>query len=379
MNMIRFIRSIWKSVSIHNNNNKNRFPSITWDEYDPVHQKYLEISMKPRMKNHYRAHQLSVWLRLIPELHRAGMDGGVNARHNVFRVQEGEGLYEGVVRPDPLLSGTRRQHPVMGTNAQNGTVAEIIQQPIITSSIPNNQLTSCMNITQTSQHQQNLHNYHEFTALDLSNFASYNTALTITITIGCSLLVLNILIFAGVYYQKDRNNSSKGGRKKDRSKRKNSMSNSNSSVYLDATTNKNLLNMDTSSIIVDIERDMMLTEDKQQHCDLMLSHAQTSQSKSSLSHLATLPRNKHIMNDTQCVTSLNTQYNAMTSQSCCNSVATLPRNITFNPVMTMIVPRRPKTATIGRTRVCSSVPALPSRICIRGTPVIVNRPRTSLN
>ncbi|KAI5713691.1 hypothetical protein M8J76_003593 [Diaphorina citri] len=313
---------------------KNRFRSITWDEYDPVHQKYLEISMKPRMKNHYRAHQLSVWLRLIPELHRAGMEGegGASARHNVFRAVEGAELYEGVVRSDPLTSGRRH---VM--TSQNGTVAEIIQQPIITSSIPSHQLTSCLNITQTSQHQQNLHpNYHELSNLDLSNFASYNTALTITITIGCSLLVLNILIFAGVYYQKDRNNSNKSSGKKDRSSRKNSMSNSNSSCYLDAATSKNLLNMDTSSIIVDIERDMMLTEDKQQHCDLMLSHPQTSNAASmkTLSHLATLPRNKHIMSDTQCVTSLNTQYNAMTSQPCCNNVATLPRNITFNPVMT---------------------------------------------
>lgn len=199
--------------------------------------------------------------------------------------------------------------------------------------MPSNHLTSCLNISQNSQHQQNLHpNYHELTNLDLSNFASYNTALTITITIGCSLLVLNILIFAGVYYQKDRNTSG-NCRKKDRSKRKNSLSNSNSSnCYLDSSTNKNILNMDTSSIIVDIERDMMM-EDKQ--CDLMLSHAHSSSQNSvasmkTLSHLATLPR-KHIMSD---VTSLNTQYNAMTSQSCCNNVATLPRNITFNPVMT---------------------------------------------
>ena len=31
----------------------------------------------------------------------------------------------------------------------------------------------------------------------------YSTALSVTIAIGCSLLVLNVLIFAAVYYQKD--------------------------------------------------------------------------------------------------------------------------------------------------------------------------------
>lgn len=33
----------------------------------------------------------------------------------------------------------------------------------------------------------------------------YSTALSVTIAVGCSLLILNVLIFAGVYYQRDRN------------------------------------------------------------------------------------------------------------------------------------------------------------------------------
>ena len=35
-------------------------------------------------------------------------------------------------------------------------------------------------------------------------FAAYSTALSCTIAIGCSLLILNLLIFAGVYYQRDK-------------------------------------------------------------------------------------------------------------------------------------------------------------------------------
>lgn len=35
-------------------------------------------------------------------------------------------------------------------------------------------------------------------------FAAYSTALSVTIAIGCSLLILNVLIFAGVYYQRDK-------------------------------------------------------------------------------------------------------------------------------------------------------------------------------
>lgn len=35
-------------------------------------------------------------------------------------------------------------------------------------------------------------------------FAAYSTALSVTVAIGCSLLLLNVLIFAGVYYQRDK-------------------------------------------------------------------------------------------------------------------------------------------------------------------------------
>lgn len=33
----------------------------------------------------------------------------------------------------------------------------------------------------------------------------YSTALSLTIAIGCSLLILNMLVFAGIFYQKDKN------------------------------------------------------------------------------------------------------------------------------------------------------------------------------
>lgn len=38
---------------------------------------------------------------------------------------------------------------------------------------------------------------------------SYSTALSVTIAIGCSLLILNMLIFAGVYYQLDKAKATK--------------------------------------------------------------------------------------------------------------------------------------------------------------------------
>lgn len=53
------------------------------------------------MKNHYRAHPLSVWLRLIPELHRTGIED-VEPKHNLFRGHADLNIYDGLVRLDPL-------------------------------------------------------------------------------------------------------------------------------------------------------------------------------------------------------------------------------------------------------------------------------------
>lgn len=42
-----------------------------------------------------------------------------------------------------------------------------------------------------------------------SHYQSYTTALTVTIAVGCFLLLLNILIFAGIYHQRDRDKSNR--------------------------------------------------------------------------------------------------------------------------------------------------------------------------
>lgn len=47
--------------------------------------------------------------------------------------------------------------------------------------------------------------FEEPTSQPEDGFAAYSTALSVTIAIGCSLLILNVLIFAGVYYQRDKN------------------------------------------------------------------------------------------------------------------------------------------------------------------------------
>ncbi|XP_052894687.1 neuroligin-3 [Anopheles moucheti] len=188
---------------------RNRFRSINWEEYDPVHQKYLEIGMKPRMKNHFRAHQLSIWLRLIPELHKAGMED-VIARHNLFKNHDDMDLYEGLVKPDSfagrlnyLEDNLKRRGMLTGGELGHALHANVVMttaEPVL--------LTTCMPVGNYSALVPTATILNASTdtlaGLEAAGYAAYSTALSVTIAIGCSLLILNVLIFAGVYYQRDK-------------------------------------------------------------------------------------------------------------------------------------------------------------------------------
>ncbi|KAG8224186.1 hypothetical protein J437_LFUL002308 [Ladona fulva] len=64
-----------------------------WDTYDAINQCYLQIGIRPEQKGHYRGHKMSLWLNLIPQLHRPGGDD-VSMRHHHFP-EEGPAYYDG--------------------------------------------------------------------------------------------------------------------------------------------------------------------------------------------------------------------------------------------------------------------------------------------
>lgn len=167
--------------------------------------------MKPRMKNHFRAHQLSVWLRLIPELHRAGMED-VMLRHNLFRNHDDADLYEGVVRPDPL-SRRAPQRATVNRFTANGTVAEVVQSLTTTGrpQWPAESSSTCVPPPARGGPNAAAANASTATAtedalatLGAAGYAAYVTALHVTIALGVSLLVLNGLLLVIICYQKDR-------------------------------------------------------------------------------------------------------------------------------------------------------------------------------
>ncbi|XP_022250749.1 neuroligin-4, X-linked-like isoform X2 [Limulus polyphemus] len=179
----------------------NRFDRIEWPLYDALQQKYLIIGMKPKVRDHYHAHRMSLWLHLIPKLDRN--DIGVPAYHHLLDDHDNANLYDGIVR-----------HVVIPTSFSLTTTTIPIPPrfPIPT-------LSEVWNISESTEPTANdvfttmtpdeILNYafstsiSDTTAVVLQN-TNYSTALSVTIAVGCSLLVLNVLVFAGVFYQRDR-------------------------------------------------------------------------------------------------------------------------------------------------------------------------------
>ncbi|XP_076644775.1 neuroligin 3 [Halictus rubicundus] len=152
---------------------RNKFKNIDWAAYEAVHKKYLSIELKSKLKNHYRAHRLSFWLNLVPDLHKPGSDDVPRSHHLLDTEQV----------PPRFI---QRIPTTTRTTTAEVTVAE--KTVNVSTAVPSELA------------------FEDTTSQPEDGFAAYSTALSVTIAIGCSLLILNVLIFAGVYYQRDKSN-----------------------------------------------------------------------------------------------------------------------------------------------------------------------------
>lgn len=169
---------------------------------------------KPKLKNHYRAHRLSFWLNLIPDLHKPGNDD-VPLSHHELENDDITDQPKSTVKP--LIS---QRDKMNGTGVANGTNYSATLLFNFTSSLrsnrngtsehPMNSNNNLANKTPNNRMNVNQIDHDLYDESSTTNpptedgFAAYSTALSVTIAIGCSLLILNVLIFAGVYYQRDK-------------------------------------------------------------------------------------------------------------------------------------------------------------------------------
>ncbi|KAJ1523481.1 hypothetical protein ONE63_001334 [Megalurothrips usitatus] len=169
---------------------RSRYRNLEWPAYEPVHKKYLHLDLKPRVKTHYRAHRLSFWLHLVPELHRPGGEG-VPAQHHQLADEDAD--------------------RAAAANATKTTTANA-RTPTANVAGGSSSVTSVPAVTLVPGGGGAAGAGADGLPPEPDGFAAYSTALSATVAIGCTLLLLNMLVFACVFRQRDKHREGRGDR-----------------------------------------------------------------------------------------------------------------------------------------------------------------------
>ncbi|KAI5624758.1 neuroligin-3 isoform X1, partial [Silurus asotus] len=154
----------------------NRFEEVAWSKYNPQDQLYLHIGLKPRVRDHYRATKVAFWKHLVPHLYNL---------HDMFH-------YTSTTTRVPPPETTQNS---LATKRPNGKA-----WPFNTKRPP---MSPAYN-SESGTERRNSADNDETGPLLVENARDYSTELSVTIAVGASLLFLNVLAFAALYYRKDK-------------------------------------------------------------------------------------------------------------------------------------------------------------------------------
>lgn len=158
----------------------NRFEEVAWSKYNPKDQLYLHIGLKPRVRDHYRATKVAFWLELVPHLHNI---------NELFQ-------YVSTTTKIPPQDTT----PFPYTKRFPGNRPSTTRHPGVPSA----------NTKQTTD-QRKGEDLTDESAVVIETKRDYSTELSVTIAVGASLLFLNVLAFAALYYRKDKRREASAG------------------------------------------------------------------------------------------------------------------------------------------------------------------------
>uniref|UniRef100_A0A1I8MBC6 Carboxylesterase type B domain-containing protein n=1 Tax=Musca domestica TaxID=7370 RepID=A0A1I8MBC6_MUSDO len=182
-----------------------------WDAYDVVNQLYMELGTKAEIQSHYRGHKLSMWLNLIPQLHRHANMNDQSMRHHQFQDDlNNMNLYEGIVRPqiqtkpadddETLLLPRGRPTPTPAPSPTSTLEANTTQKPIGATTecgVDGAMFVAEMTAVPPTDNRSFVESLEK-------EMATASTGLIATVAVGCFLLILNVLIFAGIYHQREK-------------------------------------------------------------------------------------------------------------------------------------------------------------------------------
>lgn len=201
----------------------NRFEAVAWAKYSPREQLYLHIGLRPRVRDHYRATKVAFWLELVPHLHglrellqdasptptsigarrSAGhawphfQDGGqdgtpIGARRSASNAWPG--IQDGGQDGTPI--GARRSASNAWPGIQDGS-------PIGTRRSMSNAWPGTQEGSQDGSAERP-GSFRKAAAVLIETRRDYAAELSVTLAVGASLLFLNVVAFAALYYKRDR-------------------------------------------------------------------------------------------------------------------------------------------------------------------------------
>ncbi|XP_063879832.1 neuroligin-2-like [Scylla paramamosain] len=174
----------------------HRYRSPEWPLYDDVYKRYLDLGGRGRARDHYRAGRVALWSWLVPGLETVGSRYGADSSFHKLPDHDEVDTYSGPTRPSNLSSNFL---PPSTTFAPTRliTPAQVheVHPPTMLVFPNSSHVAGLLEDVSRGQvfphHQQHLGQF------------PYTTALSLTVAIGCSLLILNLLVFAAVYYRRD--------------------------------------------------------------------------------------------------------------------------------------------------------------------------------
>lgn len=161
---------------------------------------FFFLGIKPKVRDHYHAHRLSFWLHLFPQLH-ATSSINVSPEHHLLDDHYNPQSYDGAVRQVPFsipksVDTDATMAPLITSTPWNGSGPKM---NILLSTIQPNQETTTVSSTSSTT----TINITDSLAISMPGFYEY-PAMSVTVTVGISLLALNVLIFSGIYFMKDK-------------------------------------------------------------------------------------------------------------------------------------------------------------------------------
>ncbi|XP_065078126.1 uncharacterized protein LOC135701305 isoform X2 [Ochlerotatus camptorhynchus] len=178
-----------------------------WEMYDSINQIYLEIGCSTVSRSHYRGHKLSMWLSLIPQLHSFDDAAYLPMRHHHFTDDKPE-YFDGRLKEPPNITLPRLITIAKSTTKPHKTETNVVTfaQTVPTECPPNMTIMPPVAATYPQRNQMNTAESSKdiINQMSDSQYQNYSTAFNITIGVGCFLLLLNVIIFTAIYYQREK-------------------------------------------------------------------------------------------------------------------------------------------------------------------------------